>query len=233
MDFRLLNRLLENRYGRWRERYPDSFPAHGAEDPLDTLVLTILSQATNDNNSLRAYEQLRQTFPSWHQVAVAETEAVARALRPGGLARQKAKRIQDILRVIEQQRGSLDGRFLDGMSEREAFDYLVSFPGVGPKTAACVLLFALGYPRFPVDTHVARVARRLGLVPSELDAVRIQERLEALVPDALKLDLHVNLIEHGRSTCRARAPLCESCVVRLHCAHAAGEQSDPGRPGSG
>ncbi len=217
MDARELASVLEKEYGLFENRYVHSFPAQGKGDPLDTLILTILSQATNDRNSLLAYRRLRHRFPAWEEVLAASPAEVAEALRPGGLAVQKASRIQSILRAIQKERGELDLGFLSGMPTDWVFDYLVSFPGVGPKTAACVLVFSLDRPRFPVDTHVARVLSRLGLVKDGTSPIRIQEQMEDLVPDDLKLELHVNLIEHGRQTCLARSPRCESCPLSARC----------------
>ena len=212
-----LDRILEAEHGRVEDRYQDSFPAQGGGDPLDTLILTILSQATSDTNSLRAYRQLRQRFPTWEEVLAAGVEEVAEALRPGGLGPQKAGRIQEILRRLKGDHGHLTLDYLTELDTEEAYRHLLSFPGVGPKTAACVLLFALNRPRFPVDTHVARILRRLGVVEDRATPVAIQEQMERQVPEDLKLGLHLNLIEHGRKICSSRAPRCNLCVLRKSC----------------
>lgn len=216
-DVRDLARKLEEVYGPAEDRYPGSFPDQGRGDPLDTLILTILSQATSDVNSLKAYKRLRERFPTWGEVERAHTEEVARALKPGGLGPQKAATIQTILGQISRQRGELNLDFLAALDADEAFEYLVGFSGVGPKTAACVLLFALGHPRFPVDTHVARILRRLGLAGEKDSAVSIQASMEQIVPQDQKFGLHLNLIQHGREVCLARSPRCHACPLLAGC----------------
>jgi endonuclease-3 len=186
---------------------------------LGGLIGTILSQHTSDVNSDRAYRQLVAAFPSWEAVRDAPVEAVAAAIRPGGLAHVKAARIQQVLRVLT---GRLDGGplTLDGLQALglvEARDYLRTLPGVGPKTAACVLLFSLGKPAFPVDTHVWRVARRLGLIGPRVTADAAHEVLGRAIPLAWRHTLHVNLIRHGRQVCHAQRPACDRCVLRSLC----------------
>jgi endonuclease-3 len=188
-------------------------------DPLEVLVLTILSQASNDRNAALAYARLRQEFPTWDRVAQAPAEELARAIAPAGLGPQKAGHIQQCLRRIVDTAGVLDLSWLEATPVDRAYAYLLELPGVGPKTAACVLLFGLGKPAFPVDTHVARVARRLGLADERAPAGRIQADLERLVAPADAHDLHVALIHHGRTVCRARRPDCAGCMLVGACTY--------------
>lgn len=191
-------------------------------DPLSELILTILSQNTNDGNSSKAYESLRAQFPSWQAVLEAPTDAVAEAIRSGGLANIKAPRIQHILRQIAAERGTLTLDFLQEMSTAQAREYLLALPGVGPKTAACVLLFSLGREALPVDTHVHRVARRLGLLDARTDAAKAHEALEALVPPGEYYPFHLLMIQHGRTLCTARNPQCEKCPLQSLCDYVQG-----------
>lgn len=197
-------------------------------DPLGGLVGTILSQHTSDVNSERAYRQLVATFPTWEQVRDAPVEQVAQAIRSGGLANMKAPRIQEVLRVLTSR---LNGEplSLDLLKTRqlsEAREYLRSLPGVGPKTVACVLLFSLGLPAFPVDTHVERTSKRLGLIGAKVSADQAHVVFERIVPAEWAYPLHVNLIRHGRRICHAQRPACERCPLRLECAYYAGLQGD-------
>ncbi len=196
-------------YGQptWRPHHP----------PLDELILTILSQHTSDLNSGRAFAQLRAAFPTWEAVCDAPTAAVAAAIRSGGLAAVKAPRIQQVLRQIRQERGSFDLDFLATAPLDEARAWLAALPGVGPKTVACVLLFACGRPAMPVDTHVHRVSRRLGLVPDRTTADQAHGLLEALVPPDWYYAFHLNVIKHGREVCKAQRPRCEICPLTQWC----------------
>lgn len=187
------------------------------QPPLDELIQTVLSQNTSDLNTARAFAGLRSRFSDWGAVAHAPTSEVADAIRSGGLANTKAPRIQHMLAAIHTQVGSYDLEFLRRLPDHEAAAWLTSLPGVGPKTAACVLLFSLGKPALPVDTHVHRVARRLGFVPATADAAQTQPLLEALVPAAERYTAHLLLIEHGRRTCHARRPACHACAVVQRC----------------
>jgi endonuclease-3 len=193
----------------WRPHHP----------PLDELVLTILSQHTSDVNSVRAFTTLRAAFPTWEAVRDAPVAAVAAAIQSGGLAQVKAPRIQAVLRRIWEERGSFDLDFLRTEPLDQARAWLTGLPGVGPKTAACVLLFSCGRPALPVDTHVHRVARRLGLVPDRVSAEGAQLLLEAMVPPDDYYAFHLNLIRHGREVCKAPRPRCEVCVIRAWCAY--------------
>jgi endonuclease-3 len=185
--------------------------------PLEELVLTVLSQHTSDTNRDRAYADLRLRFPTWDDVADAPLPALARAIRRGGLGPTKAVRIRAMLRAIRESGVPLDDRAFTKMDDRELWDTLIALPGVGPKTAACVLLFSLDRPYFPVDTHVHRVARRLGLVPPQADAVATQAAFQQSVPPDDMYALHMNLIRHGREVCVARRPRCSVCVLRDLC----------------
>ena len=185
--------------------------------PLDELVLTVLSQNTNDTNRDRAYADLRARFPTWDEVADAPLPAIARAIRRGGLAPTKSVRIREMLRELRGRDVPLDEHAFARMRSRALWELLVGLKGVGPKTAACVLLFSLGRPFFPVDTHVHRVAIRLGLVPPNSDPVRAQELLQEEVAAADTYDLHMQLIRHGREVCVARRPLCSRCVLADLC----------------
>ena len=197
-------------------------------DALGGLVGTILSQHTSDINSDRAYRQLIAIFPSWEAVRAAPVEQVAEAIRCGGLANIKAQRIQEVLRVLTERLGGapLSLNFLAERPLAEGRSYLRSLPGVGPKTAACVLLFSLGLPAFPVDTHVHRVSKRLGLIGAKISADQAHTIFEQIVPAEYAHTLHVNLIRHGRRICHAQRPACERCPLRLECAYYAGLQGD-------
>ncbi|MHB1294323.1 MAG: endonuclease III domain-containing protein [Anaerolineae bacterium] len=190
--------------------------------PLDELVLTILSQNTNDVNSGRAFAQLQQRFPTWQQVLEADTQQVADAIRVAGLADIKAPRIQAILRDLQREHGELSLEFLRALPVEDARRYLVEMHGVGPKTAACVLLFALHKPALPVDTHVHRVSLRLGLVPAKATAEQAAALLEAALPADLYYPFHLNVILHGRTLCKAGAPRCAPCPLTHECPFYAG-----------
>jgi endonuclease-3 len=189
---------------------------------IDEVIATVLSQHTSDINSERAFAQLKARFPGWEQVACASLDQVADAIRPGGIAAQKARRIHQILAAIQEREGSLDLGRLHSLDDAAAEAYLRSLPGVGPKTAACVLTFAMGRPAFPVDTHVHRVATRLGWIPRKATADRAHELLAPRVPPGIRYDLHVAMITHGRTVCRAQRPRCEACVLLDLCAYGRG-----------
>lgn len=201
---------------RLRKRYGELAPPRRS-DPLEELILTVLSQHTSDVNAERAFESLRAAFPSWEDVARAPTRGVADAIRSGGLADTKAPRIQAILGEVEERRGAFDLSYLRELSDEEARTELVSLPGVGPKTAAVVLSFALGRDAMPVDTHVHRVTRRLGLVPPKTSAERADRLLHELVPEGLRTPLHVALIRLGREICKAPTPRCRICPLKDIC----------------
>jgi endonuclease III len=211
---RVTNRLetvadaLAAEYGRPRRRL---------SDPLDVLIATVLSQNTSDVNSTRAFASLESAFASWEEVAAARLSALERAIRSGGLARTKARRIRAILRAVRECEGRLDLGSLRGLDAEAAEARLRGLPGVGPKTRACVLLFGCGLPAFPVDTHVHRVVRRLGLVGERASAEAAHEALAPVVPRGRALELHLNLIRLGREVCRPRSPDCAACPVRRKC----------------
>ncbi len=202
-------RLLEAHYGPLPDRH--------TRDPLAELIQTILSQNTSDANSGRAFNQLWRTFGSWEAIARAPVAAVAEAIRSGGLGQVKAPRIQAVLKRIREERGDFSLSFLTEMPLEEARRWLVSLPGVGPKTAACVLLFSLDLPALPVDTHVHRVARRLGLVGDKVSAEKAATLLEGMVPPEDIYRFHVYLIEHGRRLCKAQRPHCRECPLLDGC----------------
>lgn len=192
-----------------------------ANSPIDELVATILSQHTSDTNTERAFASLRARFPDWNAVIEAPVEQVADAIRSGGLANQKAPRIQSTLRTILERYGSFDLSFLRSMPVEAARAELTEIHGVGPKTASCVLLFSLGMPALPVDTHVHRVALRIGLIPAKTSA----DSAHALLEHKLGGDrddvyaFHMNLIRHGRTVCTARRPYCERCSLSGLCSY--------------
>ena len=190
---------------------------------LDQLVATVLSQHTTDRNAERAFALLKQRFPSWEQVLDAPVDEVAAAIRCGGIANQKARRIQAILAAVEEREGRLDLSRLEGLGDEEVEGYLTSLPGVGPKTAACVLTFSLGRAAFPVDTHVHRVTMRLGWIPAGASAEQAHRLLGPRIPPEIRYDLHLALVTHGRTVCRAQRPRCGACVLRDLCGHPAGD----------
>jgi len=189
---------------------------------LDELIATVLSQHTSDVNSERAFALLKERFPRWEEVLRAPVTAVAGAIRCGGIADQKAERIQAILAVVVEREGRLDLSRLEELDDEGVEAYLTSLPGVGPKTAACVLAFSMGRPAFPVDTHVHRVTTRLGWIPAGTSAERAHRLLADQVPPDARYDLHLALVVHGRTVCDARRPRCPACPVRGLCAAAGG-----------
>lgn len=187
------------------------------QDPLSELVQTILSQNTSDRNTARSFAELKRRFPTWEGVLKASEEEVIEAIQVGGLARIKAPRIRAILRQIYQEQGSLQLEFLREMPVCDVKIYLTRLHGVGPKTAACVLLFSLGMPALPVDTHVHRVSLRLGLAPPNTSAERTQELLESMLPEQEYYSFHLNMIHHGRTLCAAAKPKCTECPLDILC----------------
>jgi endonuclease-3 len=194
--------------------------------PIAELVLTVLSQSTNDRNRDVAYLRLRERFPTWEQVRDAPVAEVEEAIRPGGISRVKSVRIQEILRALSAEQ-SQDGHadpsrelsldWLPRVPIAEARDYLTALPGVGRKTAACVLLFAFGLHDVPVDTHVSRVGMRLHLLRPGAPFQELHDQMLALTPPGGELELHVNLLRHGRRTCHARSPACGECALARMC----------------
>lgn len=186
--------------------------------PIDVLVQTILSQNTTDVNSDKAYSLLRRRFPGWVRVMNADPSLLARTIRGGGLGNIKASRIREALKTICEREGRLSLARLKQLDAAEALSYLTSLPGVGVKTACCVLLFAFGMPVMPVDTHVYRVVTRLGWVKPVTHIDRVHESLESVVPGRRILPLHLYLISHGRELCRPRNPKCGACPLARGCA---------------
>ena len=202
---RAIRDRLRREYGR-----PVLRPHRG---PLDELVLTVLSQNTNDRNRDVAYTRLRERFPSWAEVREAPVSEIEDAIRPGGLAPTKAVRIKQILEAV----GEDDLAWMEEAPLEEARDYLCDLPGVGRKTAACVLLFSYGRPEVPVDTHVYRVGTRLGLWPERTSPERAHDEMLRLVDPEDAYEIHVLLIRHGRRTCTARNPACAACPLKRMC----------------
>jgi endonuclease III len=188
-----------------------------AKDPLSELIFTILSQNTTDKNRDRAYETLRGRFARWEDVSRADPSQIEEAIRVGGLGPQKSKRIKAILGEIHEKTGRLSLDYLTNLSPNEARQALLAFNGVGAKTAAVVLLFSLDMPAFPVDTHILRVSRRLGLIPPNADAAAAHVILGALIPPEKYYPTHINLITLGRSLCKPRNPRCTECPVLPRC----------------
>jgi endonuclease III len=202
-------RILAETYGypTWRQHLP----------PVDELVCTILSQNTSDIARDKGFDQLRARFPTWEAVRDAPTDEVIDAVRPAGLADKKGSRIQEVLRRLTQADGTITLDFLGDMDVVEAKTWLTNFDGVGPKTAAIVLLFAFNKPAFPVDTHVHRVTQRLGLIGPKTTREQAHVDLEAIIPPEDYYQAHLNIIQHGRQVCQARRPLCERCPLTALC----------------
>ena len=206
---------------------------HRALAPLDELILTVLSQNTSDINCERAYAAMRERYPSWQDVLAAPPAQLVAVLRPGGLANQKAPRIQAILAQLATSPAGLDLGWLAEQEPEAAMAYLTALPGVGRKTASCVLLFSLGMPVMPVDTHIHRIALRLGQIGPRVSAGAAHPLLTAITPPDRMLEAHLLLIEHGRRTCKARRPRCDGCVLLDLCpfgATAVAGRSDDGPP---
>ena len=201
--------LLEKEYGIPRRERP--------EDPLDILVETILSQNTSDQNRDKAYRRLKARFPRWEDVLEAKTRSVVSAIRPGGLAKQKARRIHEILHWIKKREGRISLAFLKQMGYEEIKNTIGALKGIGPKTLHCLLLFGLGREAFPVDTHILRVGKRLGVFPERTGAEKAHPWIVPFLPKRKSLSLHLNLIRFGRSTCKARRPRCDICFLIDEC----------------
>ncbi len=188
-----------------------------ASDPLDMLIKIILSQATSDTNSDRTFAALKKRFPAWDDASRARTSTIANTIRAGGLANQKAAVIKDLLGQIKEKHGALNLDFLHELSNEEAVRYLAQFRGIGPKTVACTLLFACRKEVFPLDTHIFRILRRVGLIPQKCTDARAHEIMNRIVPPGKFYSFHVNLVRHGRALCRPRDPLCERCPIVEYC----------------
>lgn len=186
-------------------------------DPLAMLIEIILSQATSDVNSRRAFQNLRKRFKDWESVLAADEAEIADAIRLGGLANQKARVIKDLLRQLKETHGKLSLKFIEKMTDEAARDFLQTFRGIGPKTVACTLLFACHKEVFPLDTHIFRVFKRMGVLPEKITDTKAHRLLDVLVPTGKFYSLHVNLIRLGRQICRPREPLCERCPLIEYC----------------
>lgn len=210
--------ILDDFYGtrHWR----------AGRDALDELILTILSQNTTDRNSGRAFRELKRTYLSWQEVCDAAESELAQVIRVAGLADSKAPRIQTVLQHLATDYGVFSLDFLAQMTPSDAQTWLTNHPGIGPKTAACVLLFAFGMPVVPVDTHIGRVAYRLGLVATQ-NPVKAQQLLEQLVPAERKYAFHMHFIQLGRLICHARSPQCSKCPLVQQCPSAQGTLASP------
>lgn len=215
---------LSRRLASVARRLSDAYglPRRRLSHPLDELVRTVLSQNTSDTNSGRAFRSLKAAFPTWEAAARARSQSLERAIRVGGLARTKSRRILSLLAALREREGRYDLDALRRLAPDAAEARLRGLPGVGPKTRACVLLFACGHPAFPVDTHVHRIVRRLGLVPERASAEVAHAILAPAVPPDRALDLHLNLIRLGRQVCRPRAPRCTRCPLRPGCPYSRG-----------
>ena len=206
---RRITRLLERKYGvpHWKRK----------GDPIEILIQTLLSQNTNDRNRDRAYQRLKAQFTHWEDVLNARVKTVIQAIRPGGLAKQKARRIHEILHWIKEREGKLSLSFLKKMDSEEVKKTIGGLKGIGPKTVHCLLLFGMGREAFPVDTHVLRVGKRLGFIPGWMNAEKAHEWMAPLIPEKKSLSLHLNLIRFGREICRAKSPLCGICFLSREC----------------
>lgn len=189
------------------------------DDPLDELIGTILSQSTTNINSKRAFESLKKRFSDWDSVRRARPATIAAAIQSGGLANVKSVVIKNILNEILARCGNLDLSFLKTVPINQAREFLLSLKGVGPKTAACVLLFSCQRPLFPMDTHIFRITRRLGLLPEKITDQQAHEWMDRLIPPKKHYSLHINLIAHGRKVCRPQTPKCHQCPLIEQCEH--------------
>jgi endonuclease-3 len=203
--------LLEKGYGIPRRKV--------SGNPLDILIETILSQNTNDQNRDEAYQRLKSRFPHWENVLRGKIKRIVSAIRPGGLAEQKARRIREILRWIKEREGRLSLSFLRNMDPEEIKNTMGGLKGIGPKTVHCLLLFGLGREAFPVDTHVLRIGKRLGFIPKRMDGEEAHLWMIPLIPKGKSLSLHLNLIRFGRSVCKAKNPSCHICFFNKECFH--------------
>ncbi len=205
----------------------------GPEPPLDALVRTVLSQSTSDVNSGRAFEALKAAFPIWDAAFAAGPGAIEAAIRSGGLARQKSRRIHKLLGWVRERFGAFDLSAVHKMPTDEVFETLLPLEGVGVKTIAVMLLFACGRDCFAVDTHVHRIVRRVGLVPATASAERTFHLMAPLVPKGKALSFHLNLLALGRTLCRPTAPRCAVCPLRRLCDYARKEPPAGSKPAGG
>jgi len=209
VKLRKITLLLEKQYGVPRRE--------GSGDLLDILIETILSQNTNDRNRDKAFQRLKKRFSNWENVLEAKTKSIVSAIRPGGLAEQKARRIREILHWIEEREGKLSLSFLKKMDSEEIKKTIGTLKGIGPKTIHCLLLFGLGRDAFPVDTHILRIGKRVGFIPEGMNAEKAHSWMVRLIPKKRSLSLHLNLIRFGREVCKARNPQCKTCFLNKEC----------------
>ncbi|MGH2820992.1 MAG: endonuclease III domain-containing protein [Actinomycetota bacterium] len=195
------------------ERSQGTFTPKPRGSALEGLVGTVLSQNTSDVNSGRAFASLKSRFRSWAEALEAPADELADAIRSGGIAEVKSRRIQAILAEVERREGRLDLSRMDELPDEEVDEYLSTLPGVGPKTVACVLLFSMGRHAFPIDTHVHRVTTRLGWIPPRTSAQGAHRILSPRVPPEIRYGLHIMLVRHGRAVCKPKMPLCSECVL--------------------
>jgi len=206
---RKITLLLEKQYGVPRKK--------GSGDLLDILIETILSQNTNDRNRDEAFRRLTTRFPRWEDILKTKTKSIVSAIRPGGLAERKARRIREILNWIKEREGRLSLSFLKTMGSEEIEKTMGALKGVGPKTVHCLLLFGLGRDAFPVDTHILRIGKRLGFIPEGMNAEKAHTWMDPLISKGKSLSLHLNLIQFGRSVCKAKNPQCGVCFLTNEC----------------
>ncbi|EEX48379.1 MULTISPECIES: endonuclease III domain-containing protein [Jonquetella] len=204
--------LLEAQWGQ--ESNPD---VTSFDEPLDGLILIVLSQNTNDRNRDMAFDRLKAACPTWADAAALSQAELISLIRPAGLCDSKSATIIRVLGAAKDLTGQYSLGLLRKKKPAEAWNFMTSIKGVGVKTAACVMVFDLGFPAFPVDTHVARFCRRMGWAPEKASPAAIQEMMEGLVPDSRKAGAHLNIITHGRRVCKARGPLCGDCLLRGLC----------------
>jgi endonuclease III len=190
---------------------------HNKDDPLDELVFIILSSKTNERGYLETYNELRRAFPAWQGILDADQGDVTRHIHAGGLAAKKERWLRDLLQSLKSKTGALDLTFLSAMDTADAEDFLTSLPGVGLKTARCVLMYSIGRDVFPVDSHCRRILSRLGIIEFGRLTDRVQDEIQLKIPPELRYSLHVNLVAHGRAVCRARNPDCNHCSVSPKC----------------
>jgi len=225
MDMRALKNKIVRIDSKLVEMYGNKKQT-GFRDPTEELILTILSQNTNDLNRDRAFTSLTSRFNSWKDISEARVSSVASTIRVGGLANIKAGRIKKILKQIGEKSGDYSISFIKKMADNEAWDYLMSFDGVGPKTASCVMMFSLGKNFMPVDTHVHRVSKRLGIIPANMNAEKAHDWYREMNVPVSLYRLHLNLIQHGRTLCRPGKPKCPECGLRNQCRYFAEKKND-------
>jgi len=204
----LVSEILEDFYG---------IPDRKLNKPLDSLILTILSQNTTDTNRDNAYAELKKRFPIWEDVLKANTEDIADAIQCGGLQEQKAETIKTVLEWLDSKNGELDLDFICDEEIDKAMEMLLQHKGIGVKTASVTLAFGCGHNLFPVDTHVLRISKRLGLIPMNTSAEKAHKLLYKIIPKGKSYSLHVNLIRFGRKICKARKPKCRECLLIEYC----------------